>query len=145
MGTVCSTSEPPGSIMEGYARTSYICSNHFQHSDYIIPPTQNGTCRLKKYVIPSRFNNVHVQPTTSTTHPDALLNRLELSNKRPLAATSVDNMMTHLHQRKSPNPHLQKKKGICYKKSLSKRYETCNNNYAAQKKEYKLWVKLSRF
>ncbi len=69
-------------------REHCICSTHFQHSDYIIPPSQNGTCRLKRCVIPSRIN---VQPTTSTTHPDALLNRLELSNKRPLAATSVDN------------------------------------------------------
>ncbi len=41
-------------------REHRICSNHFQHSDYIIP--QHGTCRL---VVSSRFNNVHVQPTIS--------------------------------------------------------------------------------
>ena len=72
-------------------REHRICSNYFQHSDYIIPPSQNGTCRLKQYVIPSRFDNAHLQPTTSTTHPDALLNRLEISHKRPLVASSVDN------------------------------------------------------
>ena len=71
-------------------REHRICSNHFQHSDYIIPPSQNGTCRLKKYVMPSRFNNGHVQPTISTTHPDALLNRVELSHKRPFVATSIN-------------------------------------------------------
>ena len=57
-------------------REHRICSNHFQHSDYIIPPSQNGTCRLKKYVIPSRFNNVQVHPTMSTNHLDELLNRV---------------------------------------------------------------------
>ena len=27
---------------------SFICSNHFEYQDYIIPPSSDRTCRLKK-------------------------------------------------------------------------------------------------
>ena len=68
-----------------------ICSDHFENFDYIIPPSLAGTCRFKKYAIPSRINNSNIQPNVMTTHTDSLLSRLQLSNKRPLAAVSVDN------------------------------------------------------
>jgi hypothetical protein len=66
-------------------RGSRICSDHFQLSDYIIPPSSNGTCRLKNNAIPSRSNS-----TQCTTPPDELQSRLEHSNKRPLPPTSHD-------------------------------------------------------
>ena len=37
--------------------TSRICSHNFQVTDYIIPPSVNGSCRLKKYVIPSKSHD----------------------------------------------------------------------------------------
>ena len=55
----------------------------------LFPPSQDGTCCLKKYVMPPRFDNAH-DIATSTTQPDALLNRLETLH-RPLVASSLDN------------------------------------------------------
>ena len=34
---------------------SYICSNHFTIQDYVIPPSDNGTCRLKHNAVPTSF------------------------------------------------------------------------------------------
>lgn len=94
-----------------------ICSNHFQQSDYIIPPSQNGTCRLKKYVIPSISNNVHVQSTIiSTTHPDALLNKLGLSNKRPLSATLENNDNTSPPEKIFKTTSTEEKRDMLQKK-----------------------------
>ena len=36
-------------------RFTYICSNHFPQQEYIIPPSQNGPCRLKNTALPSIF------------------------------------------------------------------------------------------
>jgi hypothetical protein len=30
---------------------SHVCSNHFHHREYIIPPSDNGICRLKKNAV----------------------------------------------------------------------------------------------
>ncbi len=71
-------------------RDSHICSDHFQLSDYIIPPLSNGTCRLKIYAIPSRSIQ---NPIQCTTPPDELQSRLEHLNKRPLPPTNHDEML----------------------------------------------------
>ena len=34
---------------------SHICSNHFTIQDYVIPPSDNGTCRLKHNAVPASF------------------------------------------------------------------------------------------
>lgn len=34
---------------------SYICSQHFETEDYILPPSEAGSCRLKRNVTPSLF------------------------------------------------------------------------------------------
>ncbi|CAB4006611.1 THAP domain-containing 9 [Paramuricea clavata] len=35
---------------------SHVCSNHFHHREYIIPPSDNGTCRLKNNAVPTTFH-----------------------------------------------------------------------------------------
>ena len=40
---------------------SHVCSNHFHRQEYIIPPSDNGTCRLKKNAVPTTFH----KPTRS--------------------------------------------------------------------------------
>ena len=37
-------------------RFSFICSKHFERQDYIIPPSSDKPCRLKKYAVPSLFS-----------------------------------------------------------------------------------------
>ena len=41
-------------------RFTYVCSNHFPRQEYIIPPSQNGPCRIKIQLYPacSRHNIV---------------------------------------------------------------------------------------
>ena len=34
---------------------SHICSNHITIQDYVIPPPDNGTCRLKHNAVPTSF------------------------------------------------------------------------------------------
>ena len=69
---------------------SHICSNHFQMTDYIIPPSANGSCRLKKYVIPSKS---HETPATFyTTIPNDTRCRLHRSNKRPIPPNDLENL-----------------------------------------------------
>ena len=69
---------------------SRICSNHFQMTDYIIPPAANGSCRLKKYVIPSKS---HKTPATFyTTIPNNTRCRLDQSNKRPIPPNDLENL-----------------------------------------------------
>jgi len=66
-----------------------ICSNHFQLSDYVIPPSSNGTCRLKKYAKPSQ--PVPSNTTRCANIPDELHNRIDPLNKRPASSTNFDN------------------------------------------------------
>ena len=83
----------PSALREPWRATSAtrICSNHFQTTDYIIPPSANICCRLKKYVIPSKSQ------VTATmfynTIPDDTRCRLDWSNnKRPIPPTDVENL-----------------------------------------------------
>ena len=46
---------------------SRICSKHFLSTDYILPPSFNNTCRLKKYAFPSG-SPVHSDRPTLTAH-----------------------------------------------------------------------------
>ncbi len=50
---------------------SRSCSKHFQSTDYILPPSSNNTCRLKKYAFPSG-PPVHSDSPTLTTHDEEL-------------------------------------------------------------------------
>ena len=36
---------------------TYICSNHFCQDEYIIPPSEDTTCRLKSTAVPTIFNS----------------------------------------------------------------------------------------
>jgi len=73
---------------------SRICSKHFQLGDYILPPSSNNTCRLKKYAFPS-VSPVLSDPPTTTEHDEELNRRI---NKRPCPAHENIN----LHQEKRP-------------------------------------------
>ena len=67
--------------------SSRICSNHFEPTDYIIPPSSSTPCRLKPNALPSIF------PPHEFEEPSiALQSRLEFPSKRPLS--SVDNTMS---------------------------------------------------
>ena len=61
---------------------SRLCSKHFQSTDYILPPSSNNTCRLKKYAFPSG-PPVHSDSPTLTAHDEELNRRI---NKRPCPA-----------------------------------------------------------
>ena len=61
---------------------SRLCSKHFQSTDYILPPSSNNTCRLKKYAFPSG-PPVHSDSPTLTAHDEELNRRI---NKRPFPA-----------------------------------------------------------
>ncbi len=71
----------PNILKEPWRATSAsrICSHHFQATDYIIPPSLKGSCRLKRYVIPSKCHGA----ATMSHIPDDARCRLDLSNKRP--------------------------------------------------------------
>lgn len=49
--------------------TSRICSNHFPQFEYIIPPTENGTCRLKttSKMCERMESSCNLKPLTSFT------------------------------------------------------------------------------
>ncbi len=61
---------------------SRLCSKHFQSTDYILPPSSNNTCGLKKYAFPSG-PPVHSDSPTLTAHDEELNRRI---NKRPCPA-----------------------------------------------------------
>ena len=58
--------------MEG-TKYSYLCSNHFEPSDYIICISSQGTCRLKGNVVPSIF--ITQSPTSNI--PEQATQRLQ--------------------------------------------------------------------
>ena len=58
----------------------------FQSTDYILPPSSNNTCRLKKYAFPPG-SPVHSDPPTLTAHDEELNRRI---NKRPCPAYEND-------------------------------------------------------
>ena len=71
-------------------RFSFICSNHFDQQDYVIPPSSDKTCRLKKYAVPSVFSSSE-QPTAMGLS-DAQKNRLGISRKHHLPRDESDAM-----------------------------------------------------
>ena len=82
----------PSILKEPWRATSAscICSHHFEVTDYIIPPSVNGSCRLKKYAIPSKS---HVPATFYATIPSDTRCRLDWSNnKRPIPPSDLENL-----------------------------------------------------
>ena len=69
-------------------RFSFICSNHFEQQDYVIPPSSYKTCRLKKYAVPSVFSLLE-QPIGLS---DVQKNRLGISRKHQLPRDESDAM-----------------------------------------------------
>ena len=67
------------------ASSCRICGDHFQLSDYILPPSSEGTCRLKKYAIPS------TSISANTTSSDEL-HSMVYSNKRPFPSLDPENL-----------------------------------------------------
>ena len=51
-------------------RHSYICSQHFENEDYILPPSEAGSCRLKRNATPSLFK-LTCKPFTYNTTEEA--------------------------------------------------------------------------
>jgi hypothetical protein len=64
---------------------SRLCSKHFQSTDYILPPSSNNTCRLKKYAFPSN-STVPSDPPTLVAHDEELNMRI---NKRPCPVNAI--------------------------------------------------------
>ena len=58
---------------------SRICSDHFDNTDYIIPPSNHGTCRIKKYARPSKHIDL-VTPATNSINEKENTND---ANSRP--------------------------------------------------------------
>ena len=83
----------PSILKEPWRATSAsrICSHHFEVTDYIIPPSVNGLCRLKKYAILSKS---HVPATFYATIPSDTRCRLDWSNnKRPIPPSDLENLL----------------------------------------------------
>ena len=120
MGAFCSIKTNGPSILEEAWRAtsaSRMCNHHFEVTDYIIPPSVNGSCRLKKYAIPSKS---HVPATFYATIPSDTRCRLDWSNnKRPISPSDLENLSRP--EKKLPKLHLQKKKEMSYKQNLDKK------------------------
>jgi hypothetical protein len=112
--------------------TSRICSHHFQVTDYIIPPSVNGSCRLKRYVIPSKS---HDAATMLYTIPNKTRCRLDLSNKRPIPPTDLENLSPPEKIAKTASTE---EKEMSYKQNLDKKFATYNSNYEGQNRKSKL-------
>ena len=76
-----------------------ICSDHFNETDYIIPPSSNGTCRLKKNAVPSKSSSLHGTPYAAI--PSEVRCRLDLSNKRPFPPTDLENLAPPIKTKKT--------------------------------------------
>ena len=61
-------------------RFSFICSKHFEQQDYIIPPSSDRPCRLKKYAVPSLFSTLEQPSAMGLTHAES--DRLGIPRKR---------------------------------------------------------------
>ena len=91
---------------------SFICSHHFEHHDYIIPPSSGNTCRLKKHAIPSVFSTLE-QPNAMRLSNEEK-NRLGIPRKHPLPPDDPDDMspakkifIEHNYARKQPEDESQ--------------------------------------
>ena len=62
-------------VADGWRATkhSYICSRHFEKEDYVQPPSEARSCRLKRNATPSLFKLTYTQHflTTSQRMQDA--------------------------------------------------------------------------
>ena len=67
-------------------RFSFICSNHFENQDYIIPPSSDRPCRLKKYAVPSVFSMPDQSNAMGLSNAER--NRLGIPRKRNLPRES---------------------------------------------------------
>ena len=92
---------------------NFICSNHFEYQDYIIPPSSDRTCRLKKYAIPSVFSKLEKPNAMNLSNEER--NRLGISRKHPLPRDDSDNLapatkifLEHNYARKQPEDQSQK-------------------------------------
>ena len=91
---------------------SFICSNHFEYQDYIIPPSSDRTCRLKKYAIPSVFSKLEKPNAMNLSNEER--NRLGISRKHPLPRDDSDDLapatkifLEHNYARKQPEDQSQ--------------------------------------
>ena len=76
-------------------RFTYICSNHFPQQEYIIPPSQNGPCRLKNTALPSIFTT---QCTNNYGISTSLRTKLESPcHLSPLTTLSPADIVSHDH------------------------------------------------
>lgn len=68
--------------------SSRICSDHFEPDNYIIPPSSNATCRLKRRAIPS------VCLVSNTTNiPYELQSRIGPCYKRPMPPSDNEDLL----------------------------------------------------
>ena len=68
---------------------SRICSDHFHNTDYIIPPSKHGTCRIKKYARPSKPIDL-VTPATNSIDEKENTND---ANSRPTSFPPSDSVV----------------------------------------------------
>ena len=105
-------------------RFTYICSNHFPQQEYTIPPSQNGSCRLKNTALPSIFSSqcsnnygisrslrkklgstCHLSPLT-TLSPADIVSHDHSYCKR---SNTIDNSLQHDAQRPALEEKLKRK------------------------------------
>ena len=74
---------------------TYICSNHFCHHEYIIPPSKDVSCRLKSTAVPTIFNS---QSTPLYGIPKTLRKKIEHPcNLKVLTTLSPVDIFNHDH------------------------------------------------
>lgn len=103
---------------------SFICSHHFEHHDYIIPPSSGKTCRLKKHAIPSVFSTLEQPNAMHLSNEER--NRLGIRRKHPLPPDDPDDMSPA--KKIDNNLKMNHKKSQLTKKKNRKRSQICSRN-----------------
>ena len=80
---------------------SRICSDHFHHADYIIPPSQQGTCRMKKYACPSKPIDLILTTATNSMNEQKSMND---SYTRPTSFPPTDSVVSPADSDQLPPP-----------------------------------------
>ena len=94
---------------------SRICSDHFHHADYIIPPSQQGTCRMKKYACPSKPIDLILTTATNSMNEQKSMND---SYTRPTSFPPTDSVVSPADSDQLPPPAK-----ICRVDTMDERHE----------------------
>ena len=120
-------------------RFSHICSHHFERLDYTIPPSSNGTCRLKQSAVPSVVFQLGIDEIS-----EEVRSRLELPRKRPLlqqedTMSSAAKVLCDHNYAKENNQQTQDRSAL--EERLRQKIKNLQQQQEDQKQNWKTWNK----